>query len=122
MGSSVVLVPRYTAFALEKNSHIITMAVLSLILASILLATTTLATPIVDRPGTAQDTRELDSIGGGNLLRSLDSIGGGNLLRQAPKSLDSIGGGNILRGASDHNVPRYHGYFEKRGYDPMRYY
>jgi hypothetical protein len=42
-------VPRYTAFALEKNSHIfITMAVLSLILASILLATTTLATPIVD--------------------------------------------------------------------------
>ena len=40
--------PRYTAFALEKNSHIITMAVLSLILASILLATTTLATPIVD--------------------------------------------------------------------------
>ena len=47
--SSVVLVPRYTAFALEKNSHIITiMAVLSLILASILLATTTLATPIVD--------------------------------------------------------------------------
>merc|ERR1712037_408065 len=114
MGSSVVLVPRYTAFALEKkNSHIITiMAVLSLILASILLATTTLATPIVDRPGTAQ--------GGGNLLRqapkSLDSIGGGNILRQ----LDSIGGGNILRGASDHQVPRYHGYFEKRGYDPMR--
>ena len=59
-------------------------------------------------------------LGGGNLLRqapkSLDSIGGGNILRQ----LDSIGGGNILRGASDHNVPRYHGYFEKRGYDPMR--
>merc|ERR1712037_292182 len=59
-------------------------------------------------------------IGGGNLLRqapkSLDSIGGGNILRQ----LDSIGGGNILRGASDHQVPRYHGYFEKRGYDPMR--
>ena len=60
------------------------------------------------------------NLGGGNLLRqapkSLDSIGGGNILRQ----LDSIGGGNILRGASDHQVPRYHGYFEKRGYDPMR--
>ena len=60
------------------------------------------------------------NLGGGNLLRqapkSLDSIGGGNILRQ----LDSIGGGNILRGASDHHVPRYHGYFEKRGYDPMR--
>ena len=76
--------------------------------------------------------RELDSIGGGNILRSLDSIGGGNILRHAPKSLDSIGGGhilrqldsigggNILRGASDHHVPRYHGSLEKRSYDPMR--
>ena len=86
--------------------------------------------------------RELDSIGGGNILRHLDSIGGGNILRHAPKSLDSIGGGNILRQldsigggnilrqldslgggnslrAASH-VPRYHGSFQKRGYDPMR--
>merc|ERR1711862_497572 len=47
-------------------------------------------------------------------------IGGGNILREVPKSLDSIGGGNILRGASDHHVPRYHGSFQKRSYDPMR--
>merc|ERR1712223_711383 len=110
------------------------MAAISLVLATIILTTTTLATPIVERPGTAQGAsrRELDSIGGGNILRSLDSIGGGNILRHAPKSLDSIGGGhilrqldsigggNILRGASDHHVPRYHGSLEKRSYDPMR--
>ncbi|CAB0039871.1 unnamed protein product [Trichogramma brassicae] len=39
--------------------------------------------------------RNLDPIGGGNLVRrNLDSIGGGNLIR---RNLDSIGGGNLLR-------------------------
>ncbi|XP_020278306.1 uncharacterized protein LOC109852007 isoform X1 [Pseudomyrmex gracilis] len=39
--------------------------------------------------------RNLDQIGGGNLLkRNLDQIGGGNLLR---RNLDQIGGGNLLR-------------------------
>ena len=42
--------------------------------------------------------RELDSLGGGNILREvdnrqLDEIGGGNILRE----IDSLGGGNILR-------------------------
>ena len=76
--------------------------------------------------------RALDSLGGGNILRDLDSLGGGNILRHASKSLDSLGGGNIirqldtlgggniLRGIPQYPVPRYHGYFEKRGYDPLR--
>merc|ERR1711983_147468 len=85
------------------------------------LATSTFANPT--RPGTLAQggpARSLDSIGGGNILRqapkSLDSIGGGHIIRQ----LDSIGGGNILRGASDYQPPKYHGYFDKRGYDPLR--
>ena len=76
-------------------------------------------------------SRNLDQIGGGNLLRrglvveregsydssrrwlpsrrNLDQIGGGNLLREADyrseRNLDSIGGGNLVRGlggAADH--------------------
>merc|ERR1711963_1129962 len=110
------------------------MAVFSVLLLTFgVLATSTFANPT--RPGTLAQggpARSLDSIGGGNILRHLDSIGGGNILRQAPKSLDSIGGGhiirqldsigggNILRGASDYQPPKYHGYFDKRGYDPLR--
>lgn len=84
--------------------------------------------------GKAEDdrfSRNLDQIGGGNLLRrglvverdgsydssrrwlpsrrNLDQIGGGNLLREADyrneRNLDSIGGGNLVRGldgAADH--------------------
>nr|XP_050859969.1 uncharacterized protein LOC127068197 [Vespula vulgaris] len=37
--------------------------------------------------------RNLDQIGGGNLVRNLDQIGGGNLVR----NLDQIGGGNLVR-------------------------
>lgn len=77
--------------------------------------------------GKAEDdrfSRNLDQIGGGNLLRrglvveregsydssrrwlpsrrNLDQIGGGNLLREADyrgeRNLDSIGGGNLVRG------------------------
>merc|ERR1712080_662500 len=75
----VVLAP-HTTFAPEKIA--VRMAALSLVLATILLTTSTLATPIVDRPGTAQ----------GASRRELDSIGGGNILRHAPKSLDSSAG------------------------------
>ncbi|XP_017792986.1 PREDICTED: uncharacterized protein LOC108574852 [Habropoda laboriosa] len=65
--------------------------------------------------------RNLDQIGGGNLLRrglqeerNLDQIGGGNLLREVDaerlneRNLDQIGGGNLVRGldgvmaAADH--------------------
>ncbi|XP_017880008.1 uncharacterized protein LOC108624908 [Ceratina calcarata] len=63
--------------------------------------------------------RNLDQIGGGNLLRreipkwssgNLDQIGGGNLLREVPRehgsdrgerNLDQIGGGNLIRSLID---------------------
>ncbi|XP_076633874.1 uncharacterized protein LOC143348016 isoform X1 [Colletes latitarsis] len=67
--------------------------------------------------------RNLDQIGGGNLLRrglhereydytrwlgprgNLDQIGGGNLLREVDdrvgRNLDQIGGGNLVRGLND---------------------
>ncbi|KAK9297438.1 hypothetical protein QLX08_008863 [Tetragonisca angustula] len=70
-----------------------------------------------------RSSRNLDQIGGGNLLRrglitstfdgrrwlpsrrNLDQLGGGNLLRSADdrreRNLDSIGGGNLVRGLDD---------------------
>ncbi|KOX79267.1 hypothetical protein WN51_09069, partial [Melipona quadrifasciata] len=72
-----------------------------------------------------RSSRNLDQIGGGNLLRrgltssfdgqrwlssrrrNLDQIGGGNLLRSAidddrgERNLDSIGGGNLVRGLGE---------------------
>ncbi|KAK1124613.1 hypothetical protein K0M31_005987 [Melipona bicolor] len=70
-----------------------------------------------------RSSRNLDQIGGGNLLRrgltssfngqrwlssrrrNLDQIGGGNLLRSADdrgeRNLDSIGGGNLVRGLGE---------------------
>merc|ERR1711976_491114 len=80
----------------------------------VVFATCALASPIYD-----EESRTLDSLGGGNILRetgydrSLDSLGGGHILRQ----LDSLGGGNILR-----EVPqqfRLYGAPSKRGFDPM---
>ncbi|XP_078046753.1 uncharacterized protein LOC144475072 isoform X1 [Augochlora pura] len=61
----------------------------------------------------ARFDRNLDQIGGGNLLRSiddrfarnLDQIGGGNLVRSADdrysRNLDQIGGGNLVRSVDD---------------------
>lgn len=51
----------------------------------------------IDQPTSISEklhfTRNLDQIGGGNLVRNLDQIGGGNLVR----NLDQIGGGNLVR-------------------------
>nr|XP_033342851.1 uncharacterized protein LOC117229974 isoform X1 [Megalopta genalis] len=61
----------------------------------------------------ARFDRNLDQIGGGNLLRSvddrfsrnLDQIGGGNLVRSMDdrfsRNLDQIGGGNLVRSTDD---------------------
>ncbi len=49
----------------------------------------------LDSLGHGNILRQLDSLGHGNILRQLDSLGHGNILRQ----LESLGGGNILREA-----------------------
>ncbi|XP_076290713.1 uncharacterized protein LOC143214050 isoform X1 [Lasioglossum baleicum] len=63
--------------------------------------------------GVARFDRNLDQIGGGNLVRStddrysrnLDQIGGGNLVRSTDdrytRNLDQIGGGNLVRSTDD---------------------
>jgi len=71
--------------------------------------------------------RELDSLGGGNILRELngakhdqrqlDQLGGGNILRD----LSDLGGGNILRSAAAYKAlypSRYHP-GSKRNFDEI---
>merc|ERR1712107_553090 len=70
--------------------------------------------------------RQLDSLGGGNILRHLDTLGEGNILRSLDdisrgnilRRLDTIGGGNILRhldSLGEGNILRQN----KRGFDAM---